>query len=114
MTRKYSDFLYVLLRPESLVRTEFIPAEQRVALRFRAAEGTGTLVLAADLADLARVVRLLEAALAEAGARGYEVDVNTRKVTKAGVPSEPPAAATGPKRPRPRSMFGQDGGSRTT
>lgn len=84
MSRRSSDVLYLLLSIGSLIKTEFSPAEQRVVFRFREFTQDGTVAVAADLVDLDRLVRLFQAAQADAKARGYVADAITRTVTKPG------------------------------
>lgn len=84
MSRRSSDVLYVLLRAGVLLKAEFIPAEQRVVFRFRQLTQDETVAVAVDLLDLDRLVRLFQAAQADAKARGYVVDAITRTVSAPG------------------------------
>ncbi|HEU0088234.1 MAG TPA: hypothetical protein VFQ77_11405 [Pseudonocardiaceae bacterium] len=98
MSRRSSDVLYVLLRAGLLTRSEFSPAEQRVVFRFGQAAPDETVAVAVDLLDLDRLVRLFQAAQADAKARGYLADAITRTVT---TPGGAPAHRPGPPaRPR--------------
>lgn len=84
MSRRSSDVLYVLLRAGLLLKAEFIPAEQRVVFRFRQVVHDTTVAIAVDLLDLDRLVRLFQAAQADAKARGFLADAITRTVTTPG------------------------------
>ncbi|HEU0088237.1 MAG TPA: hypothetical protein VFQ77_11420 [Pseudonocardiaceae bacterium] len=84
MSRRSSDVLYVLLRMGLLLKSEFRPAEQRVVFRFGEVTRDETVAVAVDLLDLDRLVRLFQAAQADAKARGYVADAITRTVTKPG------------------------------
>lgn len=84
MSRRSSDVLYVLLRAGLLLKAEFVPAEQRVVFRFRQVGPDQTIAIAVDLLDLDRLVRLFQAAQAEAKSRGFLADAITRTVTTPG------------------------------
>lgn len=84
MSRRSSDVLYVLLRVGSLLKTEFIPVEQRVVFRFGEITQDETVAMAVDLLDLGRLVRLFQATQTDAKARGYLADAITRTVTTPG------------------------------
>ncbi|MGH3928814.1 MAG: hypothetical protein ACRDTF_02405 [Pseudonocardiaceae bacterium] len=84
MSRQSSDVLYVLLSAGLLRKAEFIPAEQRVVFRFGQVSHDETVASAVGLLDLERLVRLFQAAQADAKARGYLADAITRTVITPG------------------------------
>ena len=82
VSRHRSDVVYLLLRVGLLRKSEFSPTEQRVVFRFGQLTQDETVAVAVDLLDLDRLVRLFQAAQADAKARGYIADAITRTVTK--------------------------------
>jgi hypothetical protein len=102
VSRRSSDWLYVLLRAGVLIKAEFIPAEQRVVFRFGEVTQDETVALAVDLIDLDRLARLFQAAQADAKARGYIADAITRTVITTGA-TAPRGLARPAGRGRPAS-----------
>src|SRR5215831_6077712 len=82
MSRHHSDLLYLRLCPGSLLKAEFVPAEQRIVFRFGQRGPAETVAIAVDLIDLDRLIRLFHAAQADAKARGYLADSIMRTVTR--------------------------------
>ncbi|MGH3916571.1 MAG: hypothetical protein ACRDTC_24640 [Pseudonocardiaceae bacterium] len=81
MSRRSSDVVYMLLRVGTLIKCEFIPAEQWVVFRFRELVQNETVAIAVDLLELDRLVQLFQGAQADAKALGFLADAITRTIT---------------------------------